>query len=125
MKKLVFTFFVAVLFSTLGGCSLWPYNEARRNIENSRNLRIGMTKTEVLDVMGEPEKNQRYNTPDRWFYYVKPEWHDFQVTEDECLPLIFENGRLIGWGTEFHARYLLRPMPTAPPTLATETEKKM
>ncbi len=108
--KPFFTFAGAVLLALLSsGCAaLWPYEQARVNLDHSRQLRVGLTKAEVLQIMGEPESSEVYNTPDRWFYYAYPQWHDFLVTEDECLPLIFEDGVLIGWGNDFYSQYLLR-----------------
>ena len=43
-----------------GGCG---WQEASTNLENSRSLRVGMTKEEVLEVMGEPIRNEEYCTP--------------------------------------------------------------
>jgi hypothetical protein len=54
--------------------------------------------------MGEPVKED-FSTPDRWFYFVNPVWADGLTTEEECMPLIFEKGRLVGWGSRFYAKY--------------------
>ena len=59
-----------------------------------------MTKAEVIAVMGEPVK-ESFATPDRWYYFVKPVWSDGLTTEEECIPLIFEKGRLAGWGKRY------------------------
>ena len=73
--------------------------------EKSAALRGGMTKAEVLKVMGDPLKNESFCKPDVWYYFVGQVWADGLVTEDECLPLVFENGKLVGWGMDFYARY--------------------
>ncbi len=89
------------------GCSLYDgfaWVEADRNLENSRALRLGMTKDEVIAIMGMPQQDEVYTKPDVWFYYVKPVWVDGLVTEDECMPLVFQDGKLIGWGNEYYAR---------------------
>lgn len=86
------------------GCAL-PWDTASTNIENSKNLRVGMTKNEVLQVMGKPMTGEVFCKPDRWYYYIEPVWMDGLTTEDECMPLIFENGVLVGWGRNFYARY--------------------
>ena len=90
-----------------GGCST-PWGTIRRNTENSRNLRVGMTKEEVLKVMGEPIRDEKFCEPDIWYYYNDMVWGDGLVTEDECLPLVFENGKLIGWGNNFRIDYELK-----------------
>ena len=89
----------------LAGCGGLPWQEISRNVENSKSLRVGMTKAEVLDVMGEPVSDETYCTPDVWFYYHKTVWADGLVTEDECMPLVFEDGKLAGWGNAFYAAY--------------------
>ena len=101
------------LASGVCGCST-PWGTIRRNIENSRNLRVGMTKAEVLEVMGEPIRDEKFCEPDIWYYYNEMVWGDGLVTEDECMPLIFENGRLIGWGNNFRLDYRLK-RKNAPP----------
>ena len=103
----------------LTGCG-WV--DARRNLDNARALRVGMTKQQVLEIMGEPVRNEVFVRPDVWFYYVEPVWLDFLTTEDECMPLVFENGRLIGWGNEYYAR--TRLLPAVPKTNA-ETVREL
>lgn len=112
--KRIFTW-CAVLccIGLLAGCS---WSEARRNLDNARALRVGMTKEQVLAVMGEPIQDEIFTRPDVWFYFIEPVWVDGLTTEDECMPLVFENGKLIGWGNEYYAR--TRLMPKMPDTNA-------
>lgn len=98
MKTKILFIFSALLAALLCGCAL---TEASRNIENSKKLRVGMTKTQVLAVMGKPVEEE-FATPDLWFYFVKSVWMDGLTTEEECLPLVFEKGKLIGWGNRFY-----------------------
>ena len=92
-----------VLFLLVAASSGCAWREAAENIEKSRSLRVGMSKAEVLAVMGEPQRNEEYAKPDLWFYYCQPVWIDGLVTRDECMPLVFQDGKLIGWGNEFYA----------------------
>ncbi|MCQ2380597.1 MAG: DUF3192 domain-containing protein [Victivallaceae bacterium] len=94
--KLLSVAFCAVL---LAGCGSL---DTERNVENSKNLRIGMTKDQVLEIMGQPLSGESYNTPDIWFYKTRTEWADGLVTRDECLPLVFSDGKLIGWGSRYY-----------------------
>ena len=95
----------AAVLALAGGCSWMPWVEASQNVENSRRLRIGQTKSEVLAIMGEPVSDEIYCTPDVWFYFIQTVWMDGLTTEDECMPLVFEDGKLIGWGNEFYTNY--------------------
>jgi len=112
MMKRILAF--AAILLVAAGCSWMPWERARINVDNSKQLRVGMTKTEVLEIMGEPIGDEVFCRPDVWFYYISTEWADGLVTEDECLPLVFEKGVLVGWGRAFYAKY--RTTPPAPIT---------
>lgn len=102
-------FVVFAMLALLGsGCG---FREAAKNLDHSRNLRVGMTKEEVVAIMGEPQQNEVYTRPDIWYYYIEPVWIDGLVTEDECMPLVFKDGKLIGWGRDYYARTRLLPPP--------------
>ena len=96
----------------LGGCM--PWREAQTNVENSKNLRVGMTKVEVLRIMGEPLQDETFCRPDLWYYYIETVWADGLVAEEECMPLVFKDGILIGWGRVFLTKYRLRSKDNAP-----------
>ena len=96
-----------MLAACVGGCET-PWSTARKNVENSRNLRVGMTKNEVLEVMGEPIRDEKFCDPDLWYYYIEMVWGDGLVTPEECLPLVFREGKLIGWGNDFYLDYQIK-----------------
>ena len=64
-----------------------------------------LTKSEVLGVMGDPVSDELFSTPDVWYYFIQTVWMDGLTTEDECMPLVFEDGRLVGWGNPFYTQY--------------------
>ncbi len=100
MKKFFLTGAVlAAVFFFTGGCA---FQEAQKNLRNAEKLRAGMTKEQVLAIMGEPVQNEVYTAPDLWFYYTNPNWIDGLTTEDECMPLVFKDGKLAGWGNEYY-----------------------
>ena len=79
------------------------WDEIDRNRENLKKLRVGMTRDEVLKIMGEPMKDQVYCSSKHWFYYTRTRWSDGMATRDECTPLIFsDDGLLLGWGLEYY-----------------------
>ncbi len=74
-----------------------------QNRDNALNLRVGMTKEETLAVMGEPLRGKQYCRPDVWFYYIETRWcWDFQSTRDECMPIVFKDGKIAGWGVQYY-----------------------
>lgn len=101
MKKIVPLIFLigfAAFFCTFtSGCG---YFSQYSNIENSKKLRIGMTKQEVLDVMGKPLEEE-FSSPNVWYYYTDTKWGDGFCTRDECMPVIFKDGKLVGWGIDY------------------------
>ncbi len=105
MKNLVMLFTVVCLGVSLCGCGNTSYFAARRNMKNSANLRVGMNKAQVIEVMGEPVKDEEYCRPDVWFYYIDPQWYDGLTTQDECMPLVFKDDKLLGWGNEYYNKY--------------------
>lgn len=60
-----------------------------------------MTKAQVREIMGDPIENEEYATPNVWYYYVNTQWYDGRTTEDECIPLVFKNDKLSGWGWDY------------------------
>ena len=105
-----------------------PYKVAEKNINNAKNLRVGMTKAEALAVMGEPLSGESFNQPDLWFYYFDVDWLDGFITEEECFPLVFRDGKLIGWGNRFYSKWRLEnkdriPNVELPPEASTGSAK--
>jgi outer membrane protein assembly factor BamE (lipoprotein component of BamABCDE complex) len=72
----------AVLLASAGQSELW------RDPERWRQLRIGMTRYQVLRLLGEPGKITRYYAFERWEY---PDALGKRVNFDE-------RGRLSVWG---------------------------
>ena len=104
------------------GCTA-PWKIAQANIENSKSLRVGMTKAEVLKIMGEPLKDEVFCKPDIWYYYTDVVWGDGMITEDECLPLVFKDSKLIGWGKVFLADHRLRRADNTEPKTGPKEKK--
>lgn len=99
MKKSIFTLAAAIsVILAAGGCGLTSQFD---NFENSAKLRVGMTKAQVREIMGEP-LDAVFAKPDVWYYYIETRWHDGQETIDECMPVVFKKGNLAGWGNDYY-----------------------
>lgn len=90
----------------LSGCAT-PGMKMDKNNSNLLMLEMDMTKKEVLSIMGQPDLNEAYKSLHGkrmtiFFYYTQKKRSDGSVTKDETTPVVFENGKLIGWGTEFY-----------------------
>ena len=97
MKHCIAWLAAVLLLSGLCGCTA-----GTENVENSKKLRVGMTKGQVLEVMGAPVSGEAFCQPDVWFYQTRTVWADGLTTEDECIPLVFTDGKLSGWGTVYY-----------------------
>ena len=79
--------------------------ERYKNTQNVKKLKNGMTKEEVYKIMGEPLMYEQYARPNIWFYYTDWDWADCAKTKSEMTPLVFEKGKLAGWGRSFYTKY--------------------
>lgn len=91
------------------------------NREHLKNLSVGMTKEQAMAIMGtrtfrddddgdfvvpNPYRSESYQALDGTVYellsyYTDLNESDYKLSKDEMTPLIFENGKLIGWGWVF------------------------
>ncbi len=78
--------------------------EAHAQQKKMKNLKVGMTKSQVIKTVGDPLDHQVYVSPNVWYYYTKQKWADGNVTRDECTPLVFKDGLLVGWGNSYYKR---------------------
>lgn len=108
------------------------------NRGNLKRLAVGMTKEQAMAIMGtrtfrdeddgdfvvpNPYRSESYQALDGTMYellsyYTDLNRSDYQLSKDEMTPLIFENGKLIGWGWVFVDKLDMRhaTLPTAEPT---------
>ena len=110
---------LAVLLSGCSNLYLEPGELLRtQNAANINKLSVGMNQSTVLELMGQdPAKGLFYwiDNPYRsetltgkdgksyqvLYYYAELKQRDDKITDDELTPLVFEGGKLIGWGYPF------------------------
>jgi hypothetical protein len=121
MKKAAVIF---VLFVLIGGCTSSLDRVRTANRRNLLKLSVGMTKEQAIATMGhtsgggrfgEPTVNSPYKseivqvknkTYEVLYYYTDIKSviytaNPATVTDDSLTPLVFDNGKLIGWGASF------------------------
>ncbi len=74
--------FLFILLLGIGACQTAP-------VERFDKIKPGMTKAEVLEVMGGPRQSRRWRGLDRWTYWL------FENNEKRIREVIFENGKSI------------------------------
>jgi hypothetical protein len=110
---------VSLLLSlTLSGCIGSLGRSVARNRNNLTLIEYGMTKEQVHSVMGQ-KSSRAYSNPQRTamrvdekgnhveiFYY----WTDGSarngIQDSELTPIVFQNGKVIGWGREFFMEFV-------------------
>jgi len=103
MKQLLTFFCTLTIIINCTSCS-----SISTNRKKLLKIEVGMTKQQVLDIMGEPLKFETYHEPNIWFYHTKAKWMDTIITRDECTPIVFDNMEMVsGWGYDFYKKNVL------------------
>jgi len=79
--------------------------ERQQNCENLPKIKVGMTKKQVISIMGVPLIEEEYNKPNVWYYYTDWDWADCARTEEESTPIVFGDGVVIGIGRVYYRNY--------------------
>ena len=90
-----------IIGCTSGRIAYRMVNKDNTHIDNLEKSKIGMTKAEVVTLMGTADKSEKFErTPDKG-------WQDIDST-----PVVFEAGILKGWGKYYYEERL--GMPQSP-----------
>jgi outer membrane protein assembly factor BamE (lipoprotein component of BamABCDE complex) len=89
MMKLIRKITMSFIFLFLSSCAL--FSKSRQ--ENISKVQIGQTKIEIVEILGEPEKQSTAGGEEKWYYDI--------ITSDQRrtdpYTAIFENGVLKRW----------------------------
>ncbi|MEE4245294.1 MAG: DUF3192 domain-containing protein [Kangiellaceae bacterium] len=81
--------------------SSWQKRQ-KRNAEMISNLSLGQSITTIKDELGGADDSEGFESDGKQyivlFYRTRHERSDSKTTRDETTPLIFVDGKLIGWG---------------------------
>jgi len=116
MKTFIKFLSVAAVVSSLSGCVVavgngegdWDDSDSnwrktqQANLGYINNLKIGTSAESVRSNLGSPafvETFQRQGeTVEVLFYRTNHRHSDGETSKDECTPLVFKRGQLVGWG---------------------------
>lgn len=74
----------------------------RNNQQTLAKLTLGTSIAQVESLMGTPDFSEAFDSKGQavqvLFYRTQHRHSDGQTTRDECTPLIFKEGSLVGWG---------------------------
>jgi hypothetical protein len=70
-------------------------------------LNIGMTKADVVNQMGEPERSEGYEWGFVWLYRTAMTSGVYGTTDSDFTPVVFDKeSKLVGWGRNFLAEHV-------------------
>ena len=106
MKNRILVLGVLILLTVVTGCSSIPATitpEMRRiNRENLEKLSLGITKSEVLEIMGSPQGSATFpryaKHLDYWMYHTDISKIYLNKPDEYYTYLAFENSMLVGVG---------------------------
>jgi hypothetical protein len=101
----------------------------QRNCDNLERLEVGMSGAQVTAVMGDRKEIQTYNLGQKAeilsnpfrvdtrtgkdgkareirYYYAYQTKADMKITTDELCPVVFDDGRLAGWGWAYYEKQI-------------------
>ncbi|GAB2994298.1 DUF3192 domain-containing protein [Psychrosphaera aestuarii] len=82
--------------------------EQRVNNDKIASLQIGDEFEKVRGIMGTPKFNEAFESEGKSvqviFYRTRHKHSDGETTKDECTPLIFKDGTLVGFGKKAYER---------------------
>lgn len=104
MKKAVILLTLSLFLSGCGSerkfSTLLFTTQAERNRDNLNKVEIGMSKSEIREIMGKPHKREASGQTEWWFYQTE---HSAYVPDYiRYTPIAFEDGKVIGWGRNFY-----------------------
>jgi hypothetical protein len=119
LKHFVPVFILCLLVFLIIGCTSGPIayrmvNEDNTNIRNLEKSKIGMTKTEVLTLMGAEDKSEKFERKgvavEILYYHTSGSYSpDTGWQNMDSTPVVFEAGILKGWGKYYHEQRLGSP----------------
>ncbi len=84
----------------------WQHKQ-QQNRTNLTRLTLGMSKQEVLSLMGDADFNEAYLDKDKevhvLFYRTQRTNGDGKTTKDECTPIVISENGVVGWGDRAYA----------------------
>lgn len=66
------------------------------------NIDIGMTKKEVVSIMGQPYTREVYQLPDESVLEFLIYRTYYEIGREEMTPICLKDNKVIGWGRNFY-----------------------
>lgn len=109
-SKFLISFTIPIIVISMLGCAGSPIRtgwEAEKNRSNLLKLKIGMSRDQVLALMGNPYKTESYQVEGKalefWLYLTEGKnIYDRTLGDSNFTPIAFEDNILTGWGRNYY-----------------------
>ena len=101
MKKIISVVIVSLVLTTIPfivGCGAAQGLEAAGNRDKFNKLEVGMTKEQLLKVMGKPYQREA-EVGREWWLYRTATWQD---STEQLTPVCLEGEVVTGWGRNYY-----------------------
>ena len=71
--------------------------QASKNVDNLNLLKVGMTKEQVIQIMGKPNDIEVFRKIEV-LYYLTDAQFAFGGGTSGCTPIVIDDNKVIGWG---------------------------
>lgn len=94
IKILIFLIFLPLI----NGCSLVYQHQSRTTNEKLMQLNVGMPRSEVLTILGNPYRREAYGEDEYLIYETN---HRAISEKDRFTPIFVKSGMVVGWGRNY------------------------
>ena len=118
-QYVIYGILVTGLLTSCAGSPAWQSMQisstrkvAERNNQKMLSLKVGQSKRDVLQIMGDPTKTESYDLGNEvvveFYFYRTQGWsnHDLQDTDTQFTPVAFQNNKLVGWGRNYYNKVI-------------------
>jgi len=81
--------------------------DIEKNRSNLMKLEVGMSKKEVIDIMGMPYNREAYAVPGgslEFLIYLTKYTDSGSIPDSDTTPVCFMDGKVTGWGRNFYVQ---------------------
>ena len=105
-KSIIIIVFLTIFLFSCASSGPFKTSSTRRNLDK---LEVGMTKSEILDIMGFPYQREVFRGQDGQpvevlIYQTKFVGTLLSPSDSDLTPVVLKDNSLVGWGRNFYDR---------------------
>ena len=99
MNKIFALLFLVVALLSISGCGISRQLESRAANDKLMQLNVGMSRDEVLSVLGKPYKREVYGEDEFLIYETN---FIAKAEKEQFTPILIKSGKVAGWGRNYY-----------------------